>query len=147
MFNKNINQFAVGFDALQKFSEDLKKISGFPPYNIQRVGDNKYLIELAIAGYTISDVEIDLEGNVLTIKSDGVKLGDVDFLHKGFTHKAFERQFTLAEDVVVKAASMMHGVLSVFLEKKDTEQKKVKINIEQPSVASFPQVLNEDSNI
>lgn len=149
MIPKDLSSFAVGFDALQRLQDELRKaVPGFPPYNIKKIEDgssSKYLIELAVAGYSLADIEVELEEGVLTVKSKGVDLGEVDFIHKGFTHKAFTRNFTLAREVVVESAKLADGILSIFLRKEEEKKKSVKINVESPTAASHPTLLNEES--
>lgn len=92
--------------------------SSYPPYDIEKTGDDAYRISLALAGFAPSDLEIVAEPNLLVIKGqrparDGQ--GARSYLHQGLPQRAFERRFELADYVVVKDASHAHGVVSIDL--------------------------------
>ena len=116
--------FSVGFDNLfddfdriYKFNSD--SINHYPPYNIRKINDTDYVIELAIAGFGKKDIEVKSQENTLTIKSkdkkEEVSDKDESILHRGISQRSFKRSFTVAEDVVVKVADLKDGLLSVKL--------------------------------
>jgi molecular chaperone IbpA len=116
-----------------------KAVPGYPPYNIRKVEDNKYLIELALAGFSRNDIEILLEDNVLKIsgKSKSDDSGD-SFLHKGIAERAFNRTFSLADTIEVKNADLINGMLKIWLENiipDNKKSKKIDIN-DAPSKTS-----------
>ena len=123
--------FSVGFDdifnTLQRASIPQ---SNYPPYNIIKKGDT-YHIEITMAGFKKSDIEIEIEDNTLTIsakKED--RENDMEFIHKGISEKEFYKSFALAEYVEVKKANMISGILVIELEKNiPDEQKPKKIKI------------------
>ena len=128
--------FSVGFDNLfddfdriYKFNSD--SINHYPPYNIRKINDTDYVIELAIAGFGKKDIEVKSQENTLTIKSKDKKEEvldkDEDILHRGISQRSFTRSFTVAEDVVVKGADLKDGLLSVKLERIIPDEKKPKI--------------------
>ena len=128
--------FSVGFDNLfddfdriYKFNSE--SINHYPPYNIRKVNDTDYVIELAVAGFGKKDIEVKSQENTLTIKStdkkDEVLEKDESVLHRGISQRSFKRSFTIAEDVVVKGADLKDGLLSVSLEKIIPDEKKPKI--------------------
>ena len=128
--------FSVGFDNLfddfdriYKFNSD--SINHYPPYNIRKINDTDYVIELAIAGFGKKDIEVKSQENTLTIKSkdkkDEVLEKDESVLHRGISQRSFKRSFTIAEDVVVKGADLKDGLLSVKLERIIPDEKKPKI--------------------
>ena len=128
--------FSVGFDNLfddfdriYKFNSD--SINHYPPYNIRKVNDTDYVIELAVAGFGKKDIEVKSQENTLTIKSkdkkDEVLEKDESVLHRGISQRSFKRSFTVAEDVVVKGADLKDGLLSVKLERIIPDEKKPKI--------------------
>ena len=128
--------FSVGFDSLfddfdriYKFNSD--SINHYPPYNIRKINDTDYVIELAIAGFGKKDIEVKSQENTLTIKSkdkkDEVLEKDESVLHRGISQRSFKRSFTVAEDVVVKGADLKDGLLSVKLERIIPDEKKPKI--------------------
>ena len=128
--------FSVGFDNLfddfdriYKFNSD--SINHYPPYNIHKINDTDYVIELAIAGFGKKDIEVKSQENTLTIKSkdkkEEVSDKDESILHRGISQRSFKRSFTVAEDVVVKGADLKDGLLSVKLERIIPDEKKPKI--------------------
>lgn len=144
-FMSNADRF---LDMHSAFASNVKKFGAFPFYNIKKVGDNKYVIELALAGYSIGDIEITLEKNVLTISSQGADDKSVNYLVKGFASRKFMRKFSLMENIKVTNAEFVNGILSVWLEEFTKEEDKPKkININAPAASQHPQLLNEDSNI
>ena len=129
-------RFSVGFDNLfddfdriYKFNSD--SINHYPPYNIRKINDTDYVIELAIAGFGKKDIEVKSQENTLTIKSkdkkEEVSDKDESILHRGISQRSFKRSFTIAEDVVVKGADLKDGLLSVKLERTIPDEKKPKI--------------------
>lgn len=124
-FSKN----AIGFDDMFKrlgdLSETLPKIPTYPPYNIKKIDENKYVIELAVAGFGKQDLELELQDGKLTIKGN-VTADDSEYLYKGIAERAFTRQFTLADTVEVKNADLINGMLKIWLERFIPEEKKPK---------------------
>lgn len=136
-------------DAHKLTADTMAKTNGFPPYNVRKTGENTYLIELAVAGFSIGDLEITLEKNVLRIKSGGHNVDSElnQFIHRGFAYRGFERAFTLMDNIEVQNAELINGILKVYLEKLIPESHKPKkINISSPTPKSHPQLLNEESN-
>ena len=133
----NFNQltpFAVGFERhfnrLSDYVEHNATSTGFPPYNIQKVEDFKYEIEMALAGFSKDDLEIEKADGVLSIRStkESSDKNDDEFtLHRGISYRKFNRKFTLAEDVEVIGASLKDGLLTVSLEQIVPEEKKPKL--------------------
>ncbi len=130
----DINKFipySIGFDNLfdRLFDIDLESSNSYPPYNISKVDDNKYIIEMALAGFNKDDIEIELADSELTVRSkkreDSNK--DVNLIHQGISHRSFNRKFTLSEEILVKNAEMKNGMLIIKLEKFIPENKKPKL--------------------
>ncbi len=128
--------FSVGFDNLfddfdRMLSFNSASINHYPPYNIRKINDTDYVIELAVAGFGKKDIEVKSQENTLTIKSKDKKEEvldkDEDILHRGISQRSFTRSFTVAEDVVVKGADLKDGLLSVKLERIIPDEKKPKI--------------------
>ena len=128
--------FSVGFDNLfddfdRMLSFNSASINHYPPYNIRKVNDTDYVIELAVAGFGKKDIEVKSVENTLTIKSKDKKEEVLDkdesVLHRGISSRSFTRSFTVAEDVVVKGADLKDGLLSVKLERIIPDEKKPKI--------------------
>jgi len=99
----------------------------YPPYNIVKTGKNTYDIELALAGFSKKDIEINMEDGMLNIKSvvEATKDKDEDgVIHKGIAKRYFSKAFTIADDVEVKGAELKDGLLKVSLERIIPESKK-----------------------
>ena len=123
--------YSIGFDNLfdRLFDIDLESSSSYPPYNISKVDDNNYIIEMALAGFNKDNIEIELADSELTVRSkkreDSNK--DVNLIHQGISHRSFNRKFTLSEEILVKNAEMKNGMLIIKLEKFIPENKKPKL--------------------
>ena len=129
--SKSLDPFSVGFDdvldQIRDISETVAKASpGYPPYNIKQVKDNKYVIEMAVAGFSKSDIEMTLEGNKLVIKAATKDADDEEYVYKGIANRAFERTFTLADKVEIKDAELMNGMLKIWLENMVKTQDAIK---------------------
>jgi len=126
----DLRPFSVGFDDLfDHFNNTLeytvKQQTSYPPYNINKIDDLNYQIEMALAGFNRKDIEIKSALSQLTIKS--VESDDKDekeTLHRGISKRKFSRTFTLAEDIKVNGAELKDGMLLVELEKIVPEEKK-----------------------
>jgi molecular chaperone IbpA len=123
--------FTVGFDKLFDQLQDTanniaKNAPNWPPYNIKKVKDNKYVIEMAVAGFAKSDIEVTVEGNKLVIKGDSNDNEAEDYIFKGIANRAFQRTFTIADKVEIKDAEMVNGMLRVWLENLYHAQESVK---------------------
>jgi len=149
---KDIDKFFVGFDQqfskMAKFHDELtKNIPNYPPYNIKKVSDSKYIIELAVAGFAKQDVEVTFEDNKLIISGKASDDSDNDhFLWKGIANRAFTRTFVLDDQVEIENAEMLNGMLKIFLERiipEHKKPKKIEIN-EKPSKSSKKEFLTED---
>jgi molecular chaperone IbpA len=134
----NFNQltpYAVGFDRvfdqLQNYASHNATSSGFPPYNIRKEGEFSYVIDMALAGFSKNDIEVEVADGLLTVRS--VKENDEDDsnIYRGISYRKFNRKFTLADEIVVKDASLENGMLVILLERVVPEEKKprkIKIN-------------------
>ncbi len=124
----DLRPFSVGFDDLfDHFNNQLeiKQTPSYPPYNINRIDDLNYQIEMALAGFSKTDIDIKYADNQLTIKSvDSDDKKEKETLHRGISKRKFSRTFTLAEDMKVNGAELKDGMLLVELEKIVPEEKK-----------------------
>ena len=129
-FTTRVLGFEPLFDRLQRLSESSDRSSSYPPYNIRKDG-NYFAIEVAVAGLTSKDIEIELSDGVLSVGYDGPKTevinGSNEVVYQGIAERAFKQQFTLAEDVVVQGAELVNGLLTVNLEKIIPEEKKPRV--------------------
>lgn len=135
-FDKVFVGFDDQFNKLARIHDDLtKNIPNYPPYNIKKTDENKYVIEIAVAGFAKQDIEIELDGDKMIVKgnlqsTDGDSMEN--FLFKGISNRAFTRTFALDDQVEVKGAEMFNGMLKIALERIIPEHKKPKkIEIEE----------------
>ena len=135
-----IRKFGVGFDSMLEqftsdfFTDSFQGTQNFPPYNIIKISEYGYDNEMAVAGFSEEDLEIDYADNVLTISSketEPFKDSDnksnsslIEYIHKGIAVRKFTKKFTLAEDVIVKDAVLANGMLTISMEKIVPEGKK-----------------------
>ena len=136
IFNQ-LRPVTVGFDnAFDHFermfdTDFLSTMPSFPHYNIVKTADNQYNVELALAGYSKKDIEIELKEGVLTVKSvkskEEKEVEDNNgVLHQGIAKRYFSKAFTIADDVEVKAAELKDGLLKVSMERIIPEHKKAR---------------------
>ena len=135
IFN-SLRPVSVGFDNIfdhfgSMFEDDMFDISvpNYPPYNIVKVKDNHYNIEVALAGYNKKDIEVNYENNMLTIKTADQKSEDKkegENIYKGIAQRMFKKSFTIADDCKVIGAELKDGLLKVSLEKVIPEHKKAR---------------------
>lgn len=129
---KDFDKFFVGFDdqlaKMQKFHDDIaKNIPNYPPYNIKKTDENKYTIEMAVAGFGQTDIDIELADGKLIVRGNVNNETDEDtFLFKGIANRAFTRAFALNDEVVVNDAEIVNGMLKIALERLIPEQKQPK---------------------
>lgn len=120
----------VGFDRLADMIDTAAKqepAGGYPPYNIEQLGEHEYRIELAVAGFAEDDLDIQVQENVLTIAGKRVPADEGEarnYLHRGIAERSFERRFHLADNVEVRDAELKNGLLAVRLERQIPEEKK-----------------------
>ncbi|MGQ4275641.1 Hsp20 family protein [Pseudidiomarina sp. E22-M8] len=121
---------SIGFDRMARLLDsamraDGNAAGGYPPYNIEVIGENRYAITLAVAGFADDELSIEVENGMLKIQ--GRKEEDREerqYLHKGIGFRSFERKFNLADHVEVKGAKMENGLLTIGLEKVVPEAMK-----------------------
>ena len=129
----------LGFDHFERMLDRVSKASveGYPPYNIERKGENNLKITLAVAGFSMDDLTVSLEANQLVIRgqlADSQGVGqdkeETVFLHRGIASRQFQRSFVLAENIEVKSASLDNGLLLIKLERLQPEFEIRTIKIE-----------------
>jgi len=133
-FDRNLlTPYAVGFDRvfdrLQDYTQHQIQSTGFPPYNIRKEGDYNFTIELALAGLTKEDLEVEVADGVLTVRTKAKKeeAEGAELLHRGISFRQFNRKWTLADDIVVKDAKMENGMLLINLERVIPDEKKPRL--------------------
>lgn len=121
--------FAVGFNDvfkdLQEMSKNIKAVS-YPPYNIKQVKDNKFVIEMAVAGFSKSDIEVTLEGNKLIVKGNTKEDEEDNFLFKGIANRNFTREFKINDKIEIENAELANGMLKIWLQNMIKTQDLVK---------------------
>lgn len=126
-----LNRALIGFDRMfDAYESRLHNSTGYPPYNIVRIEENKYLIEMAVAGFRKDEIAVEIEQNQLTIKGQSDTLNENqtrDYIYRGLSSRDFVRTFPLAEHIVVKEARMENGVLTVELERVIPEALKARV--------------------
>ena len=116
----------VGFDDIFDQLSTLSQYEtpNYPPYNIKKVGKDKYQLDMALAGFKKEDVIVEVNDNTLTVSGKSADKEDDSFVHKGIARRAFKRQWTLAEHLEVKDAQLKDGVLTVDMKLNLPEEKK-----------------------
>src|ERR1700757_1069472 len=116
----------IGFDRLFDLAETAQRAAeeSYPPYNIERLGDDRYHISLAIAGFTPDEVSTTAEQNVATIEGNKAEKAGGEFLYRGISARQFKRQFSLADYVQVKGATFDNGLLKIELVREIPEAMK-----------------------
>ena len=117
---------AIGFDRLFDLAEAAQRVGEetYPPYNIERLDENRFQISVALAGFKPEEVELTVEQNVLTLEGRKSEKDGKTFLHRGISARNFKRQFTLADHVEVKAARFENGLLVIDLQREIPEAMK-----------------------
>ena len=125
----NLNNFlnnAIGFESFFERFNRLPEInSGFPHYNIKKAGEDKYILEMALAGYKKADIDVTVDDGVLTVKGKSSEEKE-KFVHRGIARRAFMKQLQLSEYVECKGAKLEDGILKVELNYNPPEDKKPK---------------------
>lgn len=119
----------VGFDHMQRMMDQATRAdaqqNGYPPYNIEALGENAYRITMAVAGFSDADLDITAKENTLTITGKARETDEqATYLHHGIAGRSFERHFDLADHIKVKAANLENGLLHVDLVRDVPEEKK-----------------------
>ena len=119
--------FDTMFDRLMNFSPTQQE-SGYPPYNIRKVDDYNYVIEIALAGFSERDIEVEVADGVLSVRSKEDKdTAEAEYVHRGIARRSFARKWTLSDDMIVNGAEFQNGLLNINLEKVVPEEKKPRI--------------------
>ena len=122
----------LGFDEIEKTFDRLRKSGGegYPPYNIEQIGESGLQITLAVAGFTMDDLDVEIEHNQLTIRGKQSEDEGRVYLHRGIAARQFQRSFVLADGIEVRGASLDNGLLHIALERVVPESSARKIEIQ-----------------
>ncbi len=128
----------LGFDDFEKTIDRLRKngAEGYPPYNIEQITDYGLRITLAVAGFSMDDLDVEIDQNQLTIRGKQVDDKDRVYLHRGIAARQFHRSFVIAEGIEVASADLDNGLLHINLERIIPESQAVKIKINQNKTSS-----------
>ena len=132
MFDDKLLRNFIGFDDLWKFSKSLPaKLPSYPPYNLKRIGDNKYVLEVAVAGFSKNQLEIELADDKLVISGISKEPEDEEYVYQGLAARSFKREWVLADNIEIKNAKLVNGVLQVILEALIKGHEAIKIDISE----------------
>ena len=132
----SLRPFSVGFDSIfDEFDRVLESTerhnSNYPPYNIHKINENEFKIEVALAGYSKDDIELELKDSTLTVRNKKkekiVNENTNGMIHKGISTRQFERAFTISEDIKIKNAELKNGLLNIDLERIIPDEKKARL--------------------
>ena len=127
-----MDRYFVGADRVMKRLADIADQSSqmmpikYPPYNIKKVDETRYVIELAVAGFGKSEIDIELQEGLLRVTGKCDSPESTEYLYKGIAERGFKREFTLADNVEVKSSTLVNGMLKIWLEAFIPEEKKPK---------------------
>lgn len=136
----------LGFDQLERTLDRLTRSAGegYPPYNIEKIGDNGLRIVLAVAGFTHADLAIELVENQLSIRGRQQEDGDKVYLHRGIAARQFQRNFMLADGMEVAGAHLDNGLLSIDLLRPEPERRVRSIPITAPASSTSRRAVGID---
>ena len=123
----NFRRSSVGFDRMFDLLEGAPgngAVENYPPFDLMRIDDNHYRIELAVAGFQLSDLEIGAQQNLLTVRGERNDPTGLDYVHRGIANRSFERRFALADHIEVRGADLKDGLLSIDLVREIPETMK-----------------------
>lgn len=145
----------VGFDRINSLIDNAMRLdsaSGYPPFNVEQTGDDGFRIELAVAGFTPEELNVDFRDNTLIVSGRKTPVEEARrFLHRGIAERSFERRFGLADYVRVEGARLEHGVLTIDLVRELPEALKprtIAINAgdAKPPVKSSGKPANDEAS-
>ena len=129
-YGKNILPLTVGFDRLLSTFEEVDRVLGntkpstFPPYNIIKVDDYNYDIDIAVAGFSIEDIDVETNQNKLVVSGSKKQEEEIEYLHHGLATRDFKHIFTLSDISVVQSADICNGILKIRVENVVPEERK-----------------------
>ena len=137
---------AIGFDRLARMLETARSSAepqSYPPYNIEKTGEDSYVLTMAVAGFGPNDLELVAKDNTLTITGKAAQTEEGRaFLHRGIAGRAFERRFVLADHIVVEGANLENGLLQLNLRRVVPEAlkpRRIAVQTGRPAVEQQPQ--------
>ena len=144
---------AIGFDRLARQLETARTApdaQSYPPYNIEKTGEDSYVLTMAVAGFGPNDIEVVARENVLTVSGRAPQPEEGrSFLHRGIAGRAFERRFVLADHIVVEGATLENGLLQLSLRRVVPEAlkpRRIAVQAGRPAVEQQPAISNEQGD-
>lgn len=138
----------LGFDQFEEAFDRLKKTSGdgYPPYNIEQISENALRITIAVAGFTMDDLDVQIDNNQLSIRGKQENDSDKEriFIHRGIAARQFQRSFILAENIEVQGAWLDNGLLNIDMIRIEPESNAKKIKIKSPKDSDVIDVENKN---
>jgi molecular chaperone IbpA len=139
----------IGFDHLMRLADTATRVdagTSYPPYNIEVTGENAYRLTMAVAGFSLDDLDITVKENALLIAGRRNDEEQTSYLHHGLARRAFERRFQLADHIKVTGASLQDGLLHIDLQREVPEAMKPrKVSIAAGSSSARPQVTGQQA--
>ena len=127
---RDISPFTIGFDrtfdTLALLANSKQQASNYPPYNIRKLSEDKYTIELALAGFEEKEIDIEAAGENLTIKGSKDKDASEGLVHQGLAARNFSKTFVLSDDMIIKGAALSNGMLYIGIERVIPDEKKTR---------------------
>ena len=125
---RDISPFTIGFDrtfdTLALLANSKQQASNYPPYNIRKLSEDKYTIELALAGFEEKEIDIEAAGENLTIKGSKDKDASEGLVHQGLAARNFSKTFVLSDNMIIKGAALSNGMLYIGIERVIPDEKK-----------------------
>lgn len=125
-----LHRHAIGFDNMfnRLLNATANQTTNYPPYNIIKLTDDKYVVEIAVAGFKEGEIEVTVENNTLTVSGEKTTetVADAEYLHRGISARSFYRTFTIGDYVEVVNATIEDGILTIACERQVPEEKKPK---------------------
>lgn len=141
----------LGFEQFEQALERVSKASadGYPPYNVEQLGEHRLRISLAVAGFEAGDLQVQIQNNQLVIRGKQAEEGEKVYLHRGIATRQFQRSFVLADGIEVTSASLDSGLLHIDLERPVNEPQVRNIRIETATGedAEVPEIQVEAEDV
>lgn len=139
----------LGFDHFEKTVDRMRKsgADGYPPYNIEQIGENGLRITLAVAGFSMDCLDVEIEQNQLTIRGKQSEDDDRIYLHRGIAARQFQRNFVLADGIEVRGADLDNGLLHINLERiiPESHARKIEINTSKKNGTKALKAIDMDT--
>lgn len=142
---KDFDKFFIDFDGqvaqMQKLHDDItKNVPNYPPFNVRKVDEKNYVIEIAVAGFATHEIEVELDGGKLTVKGNSNSEKPTDYIFNGIATRAFTRTWAIGDEYKVENAELFNGILKIALERLIPEEKKpVKVPVKAKAEKQFLQ--------